>query len=108
MVILGVALTAVVCKPMFALCGSVYTVAGAAVCVAWITYAKVGLAWVLPLLLLLPLWLLLGSAAGAGSPLLLPVRERVVAPAPRMRCTLCRAMCCTDASYRFVPPRADV
>ncbi|EFN58148.1 hypothetical protein CHLNCDRAFT_141928 [Chlorella variabilis] len=40
MVILGVALTAVVCKPMFALCGSVYTVAGAAACVAWITYAK--------------------------------------------------------------------
>lgn len=41
MVILGVGLTAIVCKPMFALCGTVYSVAGAAACVAWITYAKI-------------------------------------------------------------------
>lgn len=40
MVIVGTALTAL-CKPMFALSGTVHTMLGAAGCITWLTVAKV-------------------------------------------------------------------
>lgn len=42
MVIIGVGMTALVCKPLFALCGSVHATLGTAACITWVTYAKVG------------------------------------------------------------------
>ncbi|KAL4428062.1 hypothetical protein ABPG75_002151 [Micractinium tetrahymenae] len=41
MVIIGVGLTALVCKPLFALCGSVHGALGTAACITWVTYAKI-------------------------------------------------------------------
>mgnify|MGYP001810254864 CR=1 FL=1 len=35
-------LTALVCKPAFALCGTMHVTLGTAACLTWITYAKVG------------------------------------------------------------------
>lgn len=34
-------MTALVCKPLFALCGSVHVALGTAACITWVTYAKV-------------------------------------------------------------------
>ena len=34
-------ITALVCKPLFALCGSVHATLGTAACITWVTYAKV-------------------------------------------------------------------
>ncbi|PSC70904.1 MFS transporter [Micractinium conductrix] len=41
MVILGMGLTALVCKPAFALCGTMHVTLGTAACLTWITYAKI-------------------------------------------------------------------
>lgn len=40
MVILGTGLTALLCKPMFAVCGLVRAMAGTQACVQWVTAAK--------------------------------------------------------------------
>ncbi len=41
MVIVGMGMTALVCKPLFALCGSVLAKVGVAACITWVTCAKV-------------------------------------------------------------------
>ncbi|KAL4445338.1 hypothetical protein ABPG77_011163 [Micractinium sp. CCAP 211/92] len=41
MVIIGTGMTALVCKPLFALCGSVFAKLGVAACITWVTCAKI-------------------------------------------------------------------